>query len=54
MNCEEHLTPAGFQIILAIKASLNRGLSAGLNTAFPNITPIPRPLVQLPEKIDHY
>jgi hypothetical protein len=52
MGSKEHLTPAGFQIILAVKASLNRGLSDVLNTAFPKITPIPRPLVQLPEKID--
>lgn len=56
MGSKEHLTPAGFQIILAIKASLNRGLSVrgGVKHSFPNITPIPRPLVQLPEKIDPY
>lgn len=56
MNCKEHLIPAGFQRILAIKASINKGLSDELNTAFSakGIIPIARPLVQLPEKIDPY
>lgn len=52
MNRKEHLTPDGFQKIVAIKASMNLGLPDELNTAFPNISPLPRPLVQLPEKID--
>lgn len=51
---KEHLTTQGLLKIVSIRASMNKGLTKVLNTAFPNITPIPRPLVQLPEKIDHY
>ena len=54
MNCKEHFSPSGFQRILAIKASINKGLSDELNLVFPNVSPVPRPLVQLPEKIDPY
>jgi hypothetical protein len=41
---KEHLTQEGLNKILAIKASINRGLSEGLNPAFPNIIPVQRPL----------
>jgi hypothetical protein len=51
---KEHLTPEGFQKILAIKASINNGLSSSLKEAFPDITPEPRPTVKLPENIDPY
>jgi hypothetical protein len=57
MNSKEHLTPAGFQKCLAIKASINLGLSDELNSGFSaegNVSPISRPLVQLPEKFDPY
>lgn len=45
---KEHLTLSGLHKIVAIKASLNNGLSPELKAAFPNIIPVPRPLVQLP------
>jgi len=45
MNKKEHLTFEGLQKIIAIKCSLNRGLSDKLKTAFPNIIAIQRPLI---------
>ena len=36
---KEHLTEEGLRKIVAIKASMNMGLSEELKTAFPNITP---------------
>jgi hypothetical protein len=45
MNRGEHLTIEGLQKIVAIKASMNRGLSDKLKQAFPNIIPVTRPLV---------
>src|SRR5439155_15225374 len=44
MEEKEHLTEAGLAKILAIKASMNRGLSvrSELKAAFPNIIPVPR------------
>lgn len=42
---KKHLTPEGLQEILAIKASMNKGLPLALKAVFPNITPITRPLV---------
>jgi hypothetical protein len=42
---KEHLTMEGFRKILAIKASMNLGLSHEVEAAFPGIVPIPRPLV---------
>jgi hypothetical protein len=43
INKGEHLTAEGLGKIVAIKASLNLGLSAVLTEAFPNITPVARP-----------
>ena len=55
---KEHLTPEGFHKILAIKASINNGLSASLKEAFPlrrrGIIPVQRPIVNLPENINPY
>lgn len=51
---KEHLTAYGFKEILSIRASMNLGLSDDLKTAFPDITPFPRPLVKLPENIGWY
>jgi hypothetical protein len=45
INNKEHLTIEGLHKIVAIRASMNLGLSDGLNAAFPNITPIHRPNV---------
>jgi len=43
---KEHLTVSGLHKIVAIKASINKGLSSELKAAFPNITPVPRPKVE--------
>lgn len=40
---KQHLTQDGFQKILAIRASMNKGLPPALQAIFPNITPINRP-----------
>jgi len=45
MSHKEHLTIEGLRKILALKASLNLGLSGKLKKAFPDIIPVPRPLV---------
>ena len=45
MNHKEHLTPAGLQEIVNLKASINRGLSDTLKSAFPNTKPVARPVV---------
>ena len=45
MKSKEHLTPTGFQRILALKASMNKGLSDDLKAAFPNTIPV-RPQVR--------
>ena len=48
---KEHLTMEGLQKIVAIRASLNRGLSPELESVFSNITPIDRPLIATGPKI---
>jgi hypothetical protein len=48
LNCineKEHLSTEGLYKIVAIKASMNKGLSDELKAAFPNITLVPRPNV---------
>ena len=42
---KEHLTPEGLKTILNIRASLNRGLSDKLKSAFLDVVPVQRPLV---------
>jgi hypothetical protein len=42
---KEHLTEEGLRKIVAIKASLNLGLSEELKAAFPKILPVTRPSV---------
>jgi hypothetical protein len=42
---KEHLTEKGFNKILAIKSSMNKGLSEELQWVFPEITPANRPLL---------
>ena len=54
MNHKEHLTLEGLQKILAIKGSLNLGLSDEIKTNFPNIRTIERPLVVEPKRINPY
>lgn len=41
---KEHLTISGLLKVVAIKASMNLGLSQSLQAAFQNIVPIPRPM----------
>jgi len=43
---KEHLTSQGLEKILAIKASMNNGLSEELKANFPNIVPVERPIVE--------
>lgn len=46
ISCKEHLTKDGFDKLVAIKSSINKGLPDKLRQAFPNIEPISRPLVE--------
>src|SRR5437868_12704374 len=46
MKSGEHLTPSGLHKILAIKTSLNNGLSDELKAEYSDITPVQRPLVE--------
>jgi hypothetical protein len=48
---KEHLTTEGLDKIIAIRASLNWGLSEELTAAFPNTVLVKRPLVQNKKKI---
>ena len=43
--CKEHITIEGINKLIAIKASMNLGLSNVLKAAFPNIIPVHRPSV---------
>lgn len=45
IKCKEHLTKEGLERLVAIKASINLGLSDELKTAFPKIVPVNRPSV---------
>lgn len=45
IKIKEHLTEKGFHKILAIRASINKGLPPALKEIFPNITPSVRPSV---------
>ena len=49
---KEHFTTIGFNKLLAIKSSHNRGLSEKLKVAFPAVPSSPRPVVELPAKLD--
>ena len=46
MNNKEHLTLEGLKKIIALKASLNLGLSDELKTNFSDISFVDRPLVE--------
>ncbi len=41
-----HLTEEGLQKLVAIKASINLGLSTKLKESFPNVIPVKRPLIK--------
>ena len=45
IQSKEHLTEKGLFKIISIKASMNNGLSEELEVAFPNITPVQRPVI---------
>jgi len=51
---KEHLTEQGFKKLVAIKASLNTGLSDKLKESWPDIIPAPRPLLPLKTINDPY
>jgi hypothetical protein len=46
INNSEHLTKKGLERIVNIKASMNKGLSEELIKIFPNVNPIPRPIIK--------
>ena len=46
MLSKEHLTLESLIKIIAIKASMNRGLSDVLKKAFPDVVPLVRPIVE--------
>jgi hypothetical protein len=52
VKSKQHLTKEGLRKIVSIRASINKGLTDALTTAFPDTTPIQRPKVEVPEKID--
>lgn len=45
VNSGEHLTSEGLTKILALKASMNNGLSKSLKESFPGIIPVERPKI---------
>ena len=49
---KEHLTQEGLIKIIAIKASMNRGLSEKLKLYFPDVVPVVRPIVENPKVHD--
>ena len=52
IQAKEHLTEEGLCKIIAIKASMNRGLSYKLQSAFPDVVPVVRPLIENPKILD--
>ena len=52
MRRKEHLTQEGLIKIIAIKASMNRGLSEKLKLDFPDVYIVERPKVDTPKTID--
>ena len=52
INTQEHLTEQGLGKIINIKASINKGgVTAELEVSFPEINPVKRPLVKIPDII---
>jgi hypothetical protein len=52
MESRSHKTREGLQKIVNIRASLNKGLSETLKTAFPDVTPVAKLVVEAPKRID--
>ena len=53
INQGEHVTREGLEKIVAIRASMNLGLSEDLKKAFPGVSPYERPPKQLPSIPDY-
>lgn len=51
---KDHVTNDGLLKLVALKASINRGLTDELAIAFPDIVPSLRPEIALPEKIEPF
>jgi len=47
---KEHLTLEGLRKIVAIRASINKGLTPKLNESFIHIVPVPRPKLRITKK----
>jgi hypothetical protein len=54
MSKKQHLDQSGFLSILSYYASINRGMSSTVKLAFPDIIPVERPIVLLPENLNPY
>lgn len=52
LNRKEDLTIEGIRKLVSLRASLNNGLSDEVKLAFPDVTPVARPEVHLPDTID--
>jgi hypothetical protein len=52
LNKKEHKSLDGLLQLVAIKSAMNKGLSDKLKIDFPNVMPVKRPLVELPEILD--
>ena len=48
IKMKEHLTKDGLEKIVALKASMNQGLSKKLIKAFNHVNRVPRPIVKAP------
>jgi hypothetical protein len=51
---KEHKNIEGIHKLIGIKTFLNKGLSGDLKISFPNVVPVERPAVVLPETINPY
>lgn len=51
---KEHLRVEGFKQLVAIKASVNNGLSDKFKESFPDVIPVQRPLVKSQVILDPY
>jgi hypothetical protein len=56
MKRGEHLTSSGLNVIMNIRASMNRGLTPALKEAFPDHIPVDIPLIDATKLLpmDHY
>ena len=52
MRKKEHLSELGLYKLLALKASMNRGLNDNLKEYFPEVVPVERPNVEIPSILD--